>query len=99
MEPLDRCAETVEWHEGNHDAGLHDVNAPKKPTNVSINEDLVRIAKAYGINLSSIAEQALAEAVREKVQQSWLAENAKAIDEYNRHIDARGVFSDGLRRF
>ncbi len=76
-----------------------DVNAPKKPTNVSINEDLVRIAKAYGVNLSRVAEQALAEAVREKARRNWLAENAKAIDEYNRQVDARGVFSDGLRRF
>jgi len=29
----------------------------------------------------------------------WLAENKGALDEYNRRIESRGTFSDGLRRF
>ncbi len=29
----------------------------------------------------------------------WLEENKNALDEYNRRIETRGTFSDGLRRF
>lgn len=74
-------------------------DAPKKPTNVSLNEDLVRRAKAYGLNVSHIAEVALAEAVRQRAREVWLEENAEAIAGYNERVASRGVFSDGLRRF
>ncbi len=76
-----------------------DAAAPKKPTNVSLNQDLVRAAKAYGLNVSRIAEAALAEAVRARARQDWLAHNAEALDAYNEKIGRRGVFSDGHRRF
>ncbi len=73
--------------------------APKRPTNVSLNQELVRAAKAYGLNVSRIAEAALAEAVRARAQQDWLADNAEALDAYNEKIGKRGIFSDGHRRF
>jgi antitoxin CcdA len=76
-----------------------DPATPKKPTNVSLNQDLVRAAKAYGLNVSRIAEAALAEAVRARAQQEWLANNAEPLDAYNEKIGKRGVFSDGHRRF
>jgi antitoxin CcdA len=76
-----------------------DAAAPKKPTNVSLNQDLVRAAKAYGLNVSRIAEAALAEAVRARARQDWLANNAEALDAYNESVGKRGPFSDGLRRF
>ena len=37
----------------------YDHNAPKKPTNLSINSDLLRKAKELDINLSAALEQAL----------------------------------------
>lgn len=76
-----------------------DPEAPKKPTNVSLNQDLVRTAKAYGLNVSRIAEAALAEAVRAKARQAWIEDNAEAVERYNDRVRARGTFSDGLRRF
>lgn len=76
-----------------------DASAPKKPTNVSLNQDLVRAAKAYGLNVSRIAEAALAEAVRARARQDWLASNAEALDTYNEQVGRRGVFSDRQRRF
>ena len=51
---------------------LFDPEAPKKPTNVSLNQDLVRAAKAHGLNISRIAEAALAEAVREIARPAWV---------------------------
>lgn len=44
-------------------------------------------------------EQHLAEIVRQAQRSQWLAENKGALDEYNRRIESRGTFSDGLRRF
>lgn len=73
--------------------------APKKPTNLSINSDLLRQAKACHINLSQTLEQRLIELVRESHRQEWLMENQAALEDYNRRIEANGVFSDGLRRF
>ncbi len=76
-----------------------DPEAPKKPTNLSLNQDLVRAAKAHGLNVSRIAEAALAEAVREKARQAWIEDNAEAVERYNNRIRTRGTFSDALRRF
>ncbi len=75
-----------------------DPEAPKKPTNLSLNQDLVRAAKACGLNVSRIAEAALAEAVREKARQAWIEDNAEAVEQYNDRVRTRGAFGDALRR-
>lgn len=73
--------------------------ALKKSANLSINADLLQQAKQLNINLSQTFEQHLAEIIRQAQRRLWLAENKGAIDEYNRRIEKRGTFSDGLRRF
>ena len=78
---------------------LFDPNAPKKPTNLSINADLLRLARENQINLSQTLEQCLAEMVREQPRRKWREANREAIDAYNRRITSSGVFSDGVRRF
>lgn len=78
---------------------IFDENAPKKPTNLSINSDLLKMAKECGINLSATLEQALVAQVRTVRQQQWLADNADSIAAYNEHIEKNGVFSDGQRSF
>jgi antitoxin CcdA len=78
---------------------VFNLNAPKKPTNVSINSDLLEKAKGLNINLSATLEAALAEQLRTEQRTQWKAENAKAIEAYNRFVDDNGVFSDGLRQF
>jgi antitoxin CcdA len=78
---------------------VFNVNAPKKPTNVSINSDLLEKAKGLNINLSATLEAALAEQLRTEQRNQWKAENAKAIEAYNRFVEDNGVFSDGLRKF
>lgn len=74
-------------------------NAPKRAANLSVNGDLLNKAKDLGINLSATLEQALAEALKKKQREQWLAENQQAINAYNEHVEAQGVFSDGLRSF
>lgn len=74
-------------------------NAPKRAANLSVNGDLLNKAKDLDINLSATLEQALIEALKKKQREQWLAENRKAISAYNEHVEAHGVFSDGLRGF
>ena len=73
--------------------------APKKSANLSINADLLQQAKQLNINLSQTLEQHLAEIIRQAQRGQWLIENKGALDEYNRRIELRGAFGDGLRRF
>jgi len=77
----------------------YNATAPKKSANLSINADLLQQARQLNINLSQTFEQHLAEIIRQAKRSQWLAENKNAIDEYNRRIEERGTFSDGLRRF
>lgn len=74
-------------------------DAPKRPTNLSINSDLLQKARALNINLSQVLEQRLAELLRAAARQAWLDQNRAALEDYNRHVEQHGVFSDGLRRF
>jgi len=76
-----------------------DTTAPRKPTNLSINADLLRQARALNLNLSQIVEQHLTEVVRDSLRERWLMENRQALEDYNQHIERDGAFSDGLRRF
>ncbi len=78
---------------------LYDQNAPKKPTNLSVNSDLLKKAKELDINLSSTLEQALTSQLKEKQAQLWLEQHKAAIAAYNQSVEDNGVFSDGLRSF
>ncbi len=71
----------------------------KKPTNVSINNELLVKAKQLKINLSATLEAALIEVVHAKQRELWKQENAAAIKAYNEMVENHGVFSDDLRSF
>ncbi|MCC7517366.1 MAG: type II toxin-antitoxin system CcdA family antitoxin [Pseudomonadales bacterium] len=78
---------------------IYDLTAPKKPTNLSVNSDLLKKAKELDINLSAALEQTLAEQVRAKQRAGWLAENRTAIAAYNTLVETHGTFSDSIRSF
>ncbi len=78
---------------------LFNPTAPKKSANLSINADLLQQAKQLNVNLSQTLEQHLAGIVRQAQRRLWLEENQSALEAYNRRIESRGTFSDGLRRF
>jgi len=81
------------------DEALFDPAARKKATNVTVNSDLLAKAREGGINLSATLERALAEELRQRRAQQWLAENRAAIEAYNADVDAGGAFGDTLRGF
>lgn len=76
-----------------------DTQAPKKPTNVSINSDLLAKAKELKINLSATLETALTELVNARQRELWKQENRQAIEAYNQMVEEHGTFSDDLRSF
>lgn len=63
----------------------------RRPTNLSLREDLVVAAKELDLNISRIAEEALGEAVRRAEAERWLAESAPAIDAHNAWIGRHGL--------
>jgi len=77
----------------------YDLGSPKRPTNLTVNSDLLNQAKSLNINISAVLETALADIVRQKKQSVWKQENAESIENYNNHIGSFGVFSDAVRTF
>lgn len=78
---------------------IFDGTAPKKPTNLSVNSDLLKKARELKINLSATLEDALLQMVKETQKEQWLKANEEAIQEYNTHVEKNGVFSKDSRRF
>ncbi len=74
-------------------------SAPKKPTNLSVREPLLREAKALKINLSATFEAALEEEVRKQKQLRWQRENQEAVQEVNEFAERNGLFAAKYRVF
>ena len=77
--------------------GIYNHSAPKKPTNLSINSDLLLKARDLKINLSAALESALEEKVRCSTREKWLKDNKKAMTSLNALADSNGLFSDSYR--
>jgi antitoxin CcdA len=69
----------------------------KIATNLSVRADLTREAKALGINLSEVFEEALLKVVRRRREEHWRQENREAIEDYNAAVAREGIFSDVSR--
>lgn len=80
-------------------SAVYDVAAPRRAANVTVNEDLLRRARALGVNLSRTLESALIDAVTARTRERWLAENGAAIQAYNQDVERNGCFGDRLRGF
>jgi antitoxin CcdA len=78
---------------------LYDTNAPKKPTNLSLNSDLVAKTRALNINLSATLEQALKHELALAEASKWSKKNKTAIKAYNSFVDENGCFGDEFRGF
>jgi antitoxin CcdA len=76
---------------------VYNHDAPKRPTNLSINSDLLLKARDFKINLSATLESALEEQVRRSERDKWQKENRKTIALLNDYTEANGLFSDSYR--
>ena len=99
MHPANIMRIPIRTQEGDIMQPLYDLNAPKKPTNLSLNSDLLKKTKKLNINLSATLEQALRAKLAEKEAESWAKENKRAIQAYNEFVDENGLFADEHRTF
>jgi antitoxin CcdA len=66
-------------------------NAPKKPTNLSLNSKVLEKARELGMNVSQTVDTLLAAEVRRCYWQKWNEENKDAVAEYNARIASEGL--------
>jgi len=78
---------------------IFDSNAPKKPTNLSINSHLLAEARQLKINLSAALEHALEQEIRAAQREKWLARNKKGLETCNELAEKSGLFADAYRAF
>ena len=80
-------------HEDIHTRGA------KTRTNVSVDAELLALARDMRINVSAALETRLRELVAGKRGEDWLAENRQALAEANQFLERHGLWSDGKRQF
>ena len=73
--------------------------AQRRSTSLSLNRQLLDEARELGVNVSRAAEEGVEHAIRAARERRWREENAAAIDDYNRFIDAHGVPFSEYRKF
>lgn len=73
--------------------------APRRATNVTLPEPLLRDARHMGINLSQACERGLAAAVADARRQRWLEENRDAMAAWNDHVAEHGLPLAAYRQF
>lgn len=69
----------------------------KRSLNVSVDEEIVREAKAMGLNLSQTLEDELRRQVREEKIRRFQEEHKEAIEAHNRFIEEHGIWSKKYR--
>ncbi len=70
---------------------LQFAKAPKKATNLSLNADVLKMAKELGMNISQTVDTLLAEEVKRRYWEQWNERNREAIDAYNARIAKHGL--------
>lgn len=74
-------------------------NAPKRAVNLTLNSQVLEMAKELGLNISQTVDELLTEAVVKKYWEGWNDRNKEAIAQYNERIAREGLFSDRYRTF
>jgi len=71
----------------------------RRPTNVSLNGQLLEEARALNINISQAAERGLALQIAEARAKTWREENKKSIEAWNAYVDRHGLPLARYRQF
>ena len=75
-----------------------DPGARKRTVSLTLNADLYARAKSSGINLSKVAEEALAQALAQRLAEQARAEIAQDLQALNAFIDTNGSFGEMVRK-
>ena len=71
----------------------------RRPTNLSIDAELLIVAKEMGVNISRSAEVGIQQAVKKKLRDLWLQENKEALMSTNAFIEENGLPLEKFRSF
>jgi len=74
-------------------------DAPKRPTNVSLNQEKLSLAKTLKVNVSRAAEHGLELAIKKELAKQWLQENKAALDSSNEYVEKHGLPLAQYRQF
>lgn len=69
----------------------HEKPAARKPTNLTLDADLLAEAKALSVNVSRAAETGIADAVRSEKERLWLEENRAALESWRDWVNEHGL--------
>ena len=72
---------------------------PKRAVNLSVDAEILKVAKEMKINLSQAFEQTLRKLTKEERVRRFQEENREAIESYNALIERAGVFGEELLEF
>ena len=67
--------------------------------NLSIDDAVTREARELGVNMSRVAEAAIAEAARIERNRRWREENRDALEAYAREVEREGLPLARFRSF
>lgn len=74
-------------------------SSPRRATNVTLPETLLREARELGINLSQAAERGLTAEVAAMRRRLWLEENREALASSNDYVERNGLPLAQFRQF
>jgi antitoxin CcdA len=73
-------------------------NAPKRAIHLTLNSQVLALAREMGLAISSTVDQLLAAEVERVYWERWRHENAAAIAHYNARIAQEGTFSQRVQQ-
>ncbi len=75
----------------------YDTTAAKRPVNLTLNGDLVAKARAAGLNLSALAEEAVAAALARVAREKFAADIAQACRVHEQYLADYGSLGEAVR--
>jgi post-segregation antitoxin (ccd killing protein) len=75
----------------------YDPGARKRTVSLTLNADLYAKAKGAGINLSQVAEEAVAQALAERLAEQVKADMHRDLGALNAFVEAHGSFAEMVR--
>jgi antitoxin CcdA len=76
---------------------VYNAGTAKRPVNVTLNSDLVARARAEGLNLSALAEEAVAAALSRIAKARFEAQIAQACRVHEQYLAEYGTLGDAVR--
>ncbi|HTB47360.1 MAG TPA: type II toxin-antitoxin system CcdA family antitoxin [Acetobacteraceae bacterium] len=76
----------------------YDTTAAKRPVNLTLNSDLLAKARVAGLNLSALAEEAVAAALARVAREKLAADIAQACRVHEQYLADYGSLGEAVRK-